>query len=65
MEVRRVSSYENHDRGEFTATWMLLTNNSGFFTQPEVAAHVRQPAVGPNARLWTDDYSSLLPLISW
>jgi hypothetical protein len=65
MDVRRVSSYENHDRGEFTATWMLLTNNSGFFTQPEVAAHVRQPAVGPNARLWTDDYSSLLPLISW
>jgi hypothetical protein len=65
MDVRRVSSAKNDARGEFTATWMLLTSNAGFFAQPEVAARVRQPAGDPNARLWTDDYSSLLPLIRW
>jgi hypothetical protein len=65
MDVRRVSSFENHDRGEFTATWMLLTNNAGFFSQPEVASKVHQPAEVPKARLWTDDYSSLLPYIRW
>jgi hypothetical protein len=65
MEVGRVSSFENHDRGEFTATWMLLTNDPSFFTQPEVASRVRKPTEDPNVRLWTDDYSSLLPLLRW
>jgi spermidine synthase len=65
MDVRRVSSLENHDRGEFTATWMLLTDDSNFFTQPEVASRVRNPTEDPKVRLWTDDYSSLLPLLHW
>jgi hypothetical protein len=65
MDARRVSSFENHDRGEFTATWMLLTNDSSFFTQPEVASRVRKPNEDPKVRLWTDDYSSLLPLLHW
>jgi spermidine synthase len=65
MDVRRVSSFANEQRGEFTATWMLLTDNAGFFTQPEVASRVRQPAEDSKVHLWTDDYSSLLPLLRW
>jgi spermidine synthase len=65
MDARRVSSFENHERGEFTATWMLLTENSTFFAQPEVASRVHKPTEDPKARLWTDDYSSLLPLLRW
>jgi spermidine synthase len=65
MDLRRVSSFANEPRGEFTATWMLLTNNASFFTRPEVATHVRQPEDDPSVRLWTDDYSSLLPLVRW
>ncbi len=65
MDVRRVSSFANEQRGEFTATWMLATENSNFFTQPEVAERVKQPAEDSKVRLWTDDYSSLLPLIRW
>ena len=65
MDVRRVSTLENQQRGEFTATWMLATDNAAFFAQPEVAERARQPVEDPKARLWTDDYSSLLPLISW
>ena len=65
MEVRRVSTIANEQRGEYTATWMLLTNSSSFFAQPEVSGQVRQPDLDPKARLWTDDYSSLLPLIRW
>ena len=65
MDVRRVSSIANEQRGEFTATWMLLTTNSSFFAQPAVASQVREPARDAKARLWTDDYSSLLPLIRW
>jgi spermidine synthase len=65
MDARRVSSMANEQRGEYTATWMLLTNNPSFFAQPEVATHARQPDVDAKARVWTDDYSSLLPLIRW
>ncbi len=65
MGVRRVSSFANEQRGEFTATWMLATDSPSFFTQPEVAERARQPVEDSNARLWTDDYSSLLPLIRW
>jgi hypothetical protein len=65
MEVRRVSSIANEGRGEFTATWMLLTDNPSFFTQPEVASRVHEAAGDSRVRLWTDDYSSLLPLLRW
>jgi spermidine synthase len=65
MDVRRVSSFENHDLGEFTATWMLLTSNSNFFAQPEVAVRARKPADASSAKVWTDDYSSLLPILHW
>ena len=65
MDVRRVPSFENHDLGEFTATWMLLTNNSNFFAQPEVAIRVRKPVDAKDFHVWTDDYSSLLPSLRW
>jgi hypothetical protein len=65
MNVRRVSSLGNVQRGEFTATWMLLTDNPSFFAGPDVASRVRQPVEDPKAHLWTDDYSSLLPFIRW
>jgi spermidine synthase len=65
MDVRRVSSIENPARGEFTATWMLMTENPGFFRQPDVASRVRQPREDARVRVWTDDYSSLLPLLRW
>ena len=65
MEAMRVSSPPNDGRGEFTATWMLVSDNRAFFKLPQVAAHVHEPALRPGLRLWTDDYSSLLPLIRW
>jgi len=65
MDVRRVSSVANEQRGEYTATWMLATDNSAFFALPEVAQRAKQPVEDAKARLWTDDYSSLLPLIRW
>jgi SAM-dependent methyltransferase len=65
MEARRVSSFANDQRGEFTASWMLLTDRPGFFTQPEVASRVHSAERDARVRLWTDDYSSLLPLVRW
>ena len=65
MEARHVHSLENDRRGEYTATWMLATDNASFFLQPELVAHAFGPDTKPGLRLWTDDYSALLPVLSW
>ena len=65
MQAVRVSSGPKDDIGEFGATWMLVSNNAAFFARPEVAVHVRLPTERAGMRLWTDDYSSLLPILHW
>ena len=65
MQAMRVSSSAQQDRGEFSATWVLASDNEAFFAQPEVAAAARPPMFKPGLQLWTDDYSSLLPLLRW
>ncbi len=40
-----------------------MTADPTFFTQPEVASFADQIPTKPNLRLWTDDYSSLLPIL--
>ncbi len=65
MTAVRVNSPPNEDRGEFKADWALLSDNAAFFAQPEVASAVKPPIFKPGMRLWTDDYSSLLPLLQW
>ena len=63
MKAVRVSSLANEERGEFSANWVLVSDNAAFFAQPEVASAALPPAYKPGLRLWTDDYSSLLPLL--
>jgi hypothetical protein len=65
MKAMRVTSPENDERGEFSATWMLLTNNAAFFGYPEVFNQAKEPTENPKVRVWTDDYSSLLPILRW
>jgi hypothetical protein len=65
MEARHVYTLANDARGEYTATWMLVTDNAGFFLQPELVAHAFDPDRRPGLRPWTDDYSALLPLLRW
>ncbi len=65
MQAMRVSSPINESRGEFSATWMLLSADNRFFTIPEVFNHASKPRRNDALRLWTDDYSSLMPVIRW
>lgn len=65
MTAMRVSTAANEERGEFGASWLLLTDNPAFFAQPGVVGHGHPAAVQPGLRLWTDDYSSLLPVLYW
>jgi hypothetical protein len=65
MKAMRVSSPLNDELGEFSATWVLLTNSPTFFSVPEVFNEAQKPSEYPKVRVWTDDYSSLLPILRW
>jgi hypothetical protein len=65
MAARLVDTPPQEARGEYRATWVLVTNNAAFLAQPQVAAFAREIPPKPGLRAWTDDYSSLLPLLQW
>ncbi|WP_176441662.1 spermidine synthase [Granulicella rosea] len=65
MQARSVASERNERRGEYRAVWVLLADNDQLFRTPELAAHAEPLERNPRVHAWTDDYSSLMPLIRW
>ncbi len=65
MEARHVYSLGKDSPGEYSSTWMLVTDNAAFFLQPELVAHAFFPDTRPGLKPWTDDYSALLPILRW
>ncbi len=65
MEARRIESPANEARGEFQAVW-VLAGPPALFRDSETIQN-RTTAIEPDAglRVWTDDYSSLLPVLRW
>ena len=49
--------------GEYRSTWVLLTNSPTFFELTQVSDVATDAPTIPRVRAWTDDYSSLLPLL--
>jgi spermidine synthase len=63
MQAVRVSTPEDLTRQVFHSEWVLVTANAEFLANPAVV-RARQPIEVPaGLRLWTDDYSSLFPII--
>ena len=63
MQAIHVIDREDPSREVFDSEWVLVTANAGFLANPAVVL-ARAPIEGPaGLRLWTDDYSSLLPII--
>jgi spermidine synthase len=65
MQAMRVSTDTTPDPGEYTSTWMLATASASFFAQPPVASVARPQKPVPGLKVWTDDYSAILPLLRW
>jgi spermidine synthase len=65
MQARRVSTGSARQPGEFSATWMLVTADPDFFARRELSAVTHLPESRPELKVWTDDYSALMPLIRW
>ena len=63
MQAVRVVDREDPTREVFDSEWVLVTTNAEFLANPAVV-RARQPTEIPaGLRLWTDDYSSLFPII--
>lgn len=63
LQARDVITGSNQARGEFRAEWVLMTPDSAFFDRNEIASLADPIYIKPHLRLWTDDYSSLLPVL--
>ena len=63
MQSRVVDSATDDSTGAYRSTWVLLTDSSEFFHKPEVEAAAGPVPTLPHLRVWTDDYSSLLPIL--
>ncbi|HEY6412386.1 MAG TPA: fused MFS/spermidine synthase [Edaphobacter sp.] len=63
MTARVVDSPASESRGAFRSTWVLVSNNTAFFDRPDIAAVALPADTIPGLRTWTDDYSSLLPIL--
>jgi spermidine synthase len=63
MQAVRVNSPEDISRQILQSEWVLVTANAAFLANPAVV-RARQPIDVPaGLRLWTDDSSSLFPII--
>jgi hypothetical protein len=63
MQARVVESMEAPAEGQYRATWVLVSADAAFFAKPRVNSVAMEIQRQPGLRLWTDDYSSLLPVL--
>jgi len=63
MQAQLIESAPDAARGAFRSTWVLLSESPTFFMKPEIAMAIQPVPTIPGLRLWTDDYSSLLPIL--
>jgi hypothetical protein len=63
MQSRLIDSAGDEAAGTYRSTWVLLTNSPTFFERPEVAPLTTSANGKTHLRTWTDDYSSLLPIL--
>jgi len=65
MKALLVHSTDNEARGLFAADWVILSANESLANLPAIVNEAQPIGEIPGLRLWTDDYSSLLPLLRW
>jgi hypothetical protein len=63
MPARVIDSPDNESTGAYRSTWVLLTDSPTFFANPNVEPVANPIAIPAHLRPWTDDYSSLLPIL--
>jgi SAM-dependent methyltransferase/uncharacterized membrane protein len=65
LEAILVHCDADEARGLFAADWLLMSADQELLRNPEIVNISRAISETSGLRLWTDDYSSLLPLFKW
>jgi SAM-dependent methyltransferase len=60
-----VHSHADEQTGLYYADWILVTANQSFLHQPEVVNNGFSTPLQEGVRVWTDNYSSVFPLLKW
>jgi hypothetical protein len=63
MQSKLIEAAGDDAVGSYRSTWVLLTTSPEFFNRPEIVFAATDTPTLPHLRAWTDDYSSLLPLL--
>jgi hypothetical protein len=63
MQSKLIEAAGDDAAGSYRSTWVLLTTSPDFFNRPEVVSAATDTPTLPHLRTWTDDYSTLLPLL--
>src|SRR5437868_3681559 len=63
MQSRLVESAGDDLMGSYRSTWVLLTSSPEFFKLPQIASLSTETPTTPRLHPWTDEYSSLLPIV--
>jgi hypothetical protein len=65
MKAESVHSRGDEQNGYYYADWILVTANETLLSQPEVVNNGFPTPLQADVRLWTDNYSSVFPLLKW
>ena len=60
-----IHSHGDEQNGFYFSDWIVVTANQGFLAQPEVFNNGFPTHRRKDLRLWTDNYSSVFPLLKW
>lgn len=62
-EAVMISNSDDHQKGVYAASWILVGSRAGFLGQQQIEKAGTIVAPAKNGALWTDDYSSLLEIL--
>ncbi len=62
-EAVMISNSDDHQKGVYASSWILVGSRTGFLGQPQIEKAGTILAPAKNGALWTDDYSSLLRIL--
>jgi hypothetical protein len=65
LRAMSVHSRGDDQNGLYFADWILVTANQTFLEQPEIVNTAFPAPMRADVRLWTDNYSSVFPLLKW
>jgi hypothetical protein len=60
-----VHTHADEQAGLYYADWILVTANQLFLNQPEIVNNGFPTPLKAGVRVWTDNYSSVFPLLKW